>query len=107
MLFTISLFPKSRRTTPVLPPQETVSSATWAWSVSGKKTNEKTRREKIFLRYIYQQHQQRKTALVYSGLHFRIIVNSIILNNFALVKTNFAKKLIFSLLLFWSRVQSR
>ena len=37
---------------PGAPPQETVSSAAWAWSFSGKKTNEKTRREQMFLRSI-------------------------------------------------------
>lgn len=86
----------------MLPPQEKVFSAALGvvrFRQKGKRENTEGKLPPFYI--------SNKDSPDYLGLHFRIIVNPIILNNFAIVKTIFAKKLIFSLLLFWSRVQSR
>ena len=87
---------QSRRATSVLPPQETVSSA----ALGVVRVRQKDKRENTEGKDVPPFHGSNKDRPAYLSPHFRIVVNSIIVNNFAPVNIIFAKKLIFSLLLF-------
>ena len=80
----------------MLPPQETVSSA----ALGVVRFRQKDKRENTEGKDVPPFHGSNKDRPAYLSPHFRIVVNSIIVNNFAPVNIIFAKKLIFSLLLF-------